>query len=109
MNHSIRDFFEKHVLLLHEKLKSGKITYLHKEFRTDEASYFSEPLHPEFLYLKNISLEDEAECRASLENCWENEPELLKLVPDLVKLAFKLKEENMEQTSELSPFVYTMF
>ena len=109
MNHSIKEFFEKHILPLHQKQNSGTTKFLNQAFRTEEASYFSEPLHPDYLYLTTIPLESEAACKAYLHKFWQDDPALIKLVPDLVKLAFKLKEESIEQTTELSPFVYTMF
>jgi|ERR1035437_126524 hypothetical protein len=106
---NIKEFFEKHILFLYQNVKTGEIIYLNDKFNTDEDSYFSKPIHPECQYLSTIPLQNEVELNSYLETFWNDEPALLNLIPDLVKLAFTLKEENKEQAAELSPFLYVMY
>lgn len=107
MKDTIRDFFEKYILILHEKAVVEGKQYLNMQFDDSHESYFSSPQHPQLLYLNNIPFEDAL--KAYLTEFWKDEPELLNLVPALVELAFQLKKENMETSTELSPFVYAMF
>jgi hypothetical protein len=109
MNNEITQFFDKHVCRLHKEVDRGELCYLDLEIDKGRESYFSAPVHPEYLYLGNISFESEAKLEETLNQFWKDSPELLPLIPDLVRLAFKLKEENKEQSAELSPFVYAMF
>lgn len=109
MNDVIRDFFDKHILPLNKKVVHGENDYLNIKTDASKESYFSDPLHPDYLYLTNISLNNEDEVIAYLNEFWKNEPELLGMIPDLAKLIFTLKEESKEQSAELSPFVYAMF
>ena len=109
MNVTIRDFFEKYILPLHARAEAGKASYLNQEFKTSETTYFQEVQFPQFLQLNNISLENEQELISYLNKFWEKEPDLLRLIPELATLAFTLKKENIEQSAELSPFLYVMF
>jgi hypothetical protein len=104
-----KEFFEKHILPLYLNNKAGEILCLDKKFNINVDSYFSSPRHPECQYLSTIPLEDEAELKSYLQTFWKDEPALLNLIPDLVKLAFTLKLENKEQVSELSPLIYVMY
>ena len=108
MHKQIRDFFEQHILPLHQKAKEGKM-FLEIGSDASKETYFTPPKHPDYLYLTKIPLEDKSALEAYLNEFWKDDKDLLKLIPDLVTLAFKLKNENKEQTAELSPFVYTMF
>ena len=109
MEKKIRKFFEQYILSLHRKASANGKPYLDMGFHQSQDSYFSEPVHPEFLFLNNITFESPAKLTEYLTEFWKGEPQLQKLVPDLVKLAFELKEEEKEQSAELSPFVYAMF
>ena len=109
MKDFIKVFFEAYILPLNKKIRNGELTFLDLNFDNNKESYFTSPAHPLYLYLSHISLENIEQLEAFLKDFWKNEPELLTMVPDLAKLAFKLKEENKEQSAELSPFVYTMF
>jgi hypothetical protein len=106
---NIRNFFETYILPLHLKVKEGKMIYLNEEFKSEQESYFSTPFHSNLHYLNTISIENELEINSYLQSFWKDEPELQKMVPDLVELALQLKEESQEQTAELSPFLYVMF
>lgn len=106
---NIREFFEKHILPLYKNIRRGEIVYLDDKFNTADNSYFSKPLHPEYLYLNTIPLQNKVGLSSYLKSFWKDEPALLNFIPDLVKLAFILKEENKEQSAELSPFLYVMF
>ena len=106
---AINEFFESYILPLHQKVKAGEVSYLNTEFRTGADSYFSAPKHPQFQYLSTISADNEVELTQYLQDFWKGQPELVNLVPELVSLALALKEENREQTAELSPFLYVMF
>src|SRR5262245_17202859 len=106
MSNEITQFFDKHIRHLHKEVDRGEHRYLELEIDKERESYFSAPVHPEYLYLDNISFESEAKLEETLNQYWKDSPELLPLIPDLVRLAFKLKEENKEQSAELSPFIY---
>lgn len=105
----IKTFFENYILPLHQKIKTGEVKYLNDDYRTDADSYFTQPQHAQYHYLNTIASEDEASLTAYLQDFWKNDPALQPMIPDLVKLALALKEENREQTAELSPFLYVMF
>lgn len=105
----IKEFFESYILPLHQKVKAGEVNYLVDGFRTNEDSYFAAPQHAQYHYLSTIPTDNEDELVAYLQNFWKGNPELQNLAPELVELAFSLKEEAREQTAELSPFLYVMF
>lgn len=109
MHSQIRKFFDKHIARLHTEHAAGNLPTLDLRFGSPADSYFTEPLHAGQLYLTNIPFDNAGALQIYLEDFWKDEPRLLQLVPDLVKLAFALKEENREQSAELSPFVYAMF
>ena len=106
---NIKEFFEKHILSLYQNVKTGEITYLNDKFNTDEDSYFSKPLHPQYQYLSTIPLQNEVEFNLYLQTFWKDEPALLNIIHDLLKLAFTLKEGNKEQAAEVPPFLYVMY
>ncbi len=105
----MQTFFEAHVLPLYDHIKEQKVRLLETQLDPAAESYFGPLKHPAYQNLSNIAFHSPEELEADLRNLWKDEPSLLSMVPDLVVLAFKLKEENKEQTAELSPFVYTMF
>ncbi len=109
MKDFIKVFFEENVLPLNKKIQNGELIFLDQDFGDIKESYFSLPAHPLYLYLSNISLENKDELEAYLKDFSKNDPEFLSMVPDLITLAFTLKEENKEQSADISPFVYTMF
>ena len=105
----IKEFFESYILPLHQRVKAGEVKYLSDAFRSNEASYFSAPQHAQYHYLSTIPTDNEEALVAYLQAFWKGSPELQSLAPELVELAFAIKEENREQTAELSPFLYVMF
>ena len=109
MEKRIKKFFEQYILALHRQTSGNARQFLDMSFRQSRGSYFCEPQHPDLLFLNNIPFESPAKLSEYLIEFWKNEPQLQKMVPDLVKLAFELKEEEKEQSAELSPFVYAMF
>lgn len=109
MSDKIRGFFEKHIRNLHRQVEKDKTRYLDLEIDKAKESYFVTPQHSEYLYLNNIPFETERELEVYLSQFWKDQPELLELVPDLIKLALILKESQKEQSAELSPYVYAMF
>ena|SRR5688572_4099893 len=109
MNNRIKEFFDTHISTLHKCIESGECSYLDLEFDKAKASYFTRPVHPEYLYLNNISFESDQELLGYLNELWKDQPALLNLIPDLTGLAIILKEEHKEHVAELSPFVYAMF
>lgn len=109
MHSQIRKFFDKHIVHLHRDYAAGNLQTLDLGLQPSADSYFTEPQHAGQPYLTNIPFDNAGTLQNYLEDFWKDEPQLLELVPDLVKLAFALKEENREQSAELSPFVYAMF
>jgi hypothetical protein len=109
MNDKIKKFFDEHISTLHNQVKPGDSCLLDLNFREEKDSYFVAPAYPQYLYLNNISFESEKKLEDYLKVFWKDQPALLKLIPDLVSLAFNLKGEHKEQGAELSPFVYEMF
>ena len=105
----MKDFFDKHLSILQKNGEANGNCYLDLAFDQDKESYFTIPANPKYLYLDNIPFESPKELEKYLNNFWKNQPGLLKLIPDLIQLAFNLKAEQKEQSAELSPFVYTMF
>jgi hypothetical protein len=93
---------------LHELAKTEKHLGLDIAPDKNKDTYFSSPLHPEYLYPNNISFQKE-NLEQHLASLWRDQPDLLKTIPDLLNLAFELKEEHQEQSADLSPFVYVMF
>ena len=109
MNTKIREFFDKHISILHNQVEAGERCYLDLEFDKAKDSYFTLPVYPQYLYLNNISFESEQKLQDYLNELWKDQPALLNLIPDLLSLAIILKEEHKEHAAELSPFVYAMF
>ena len=109
MKDLIKTFFEEHVLPLHDRMKTQEVSFLENHLDTAAESYFGPLKHPAYQNLSNIAFPTAQDLEEDLRTLWKGEPSLLAMVPDLVILAFKLKEQNKEQTAELSPFVYTMF
>ena len=109
MSNKIKEFFDRHVSPLHKHVEAGDSCYLDLEFDKAKDSYFTTPVYQQYLYLNNICFESEGELADYLNEFWKDQPALLKLIPDLTRLAFILKEEHKEQSAELSPFVYAMF
>ncbi len=109
MKNSIIDFFQQYILPLHEKSVAERKQYLNFEFQSSVESYFTAPEHPEYLFLTNIPVDNPNELERYLREFWKSDPELSDLVPDLVKVAYQLKMDNIEASTELSPFVYAMF
>ncbi|HMG68665.1 MAG TPA: hypothetical protein VK588_13295 [Chitinophagaceae bacterium] len=105
----IREFFEKHISALHKHTEKGECSCLDLKFDKNTDSYFTKPINPQYLYLNTISLENEEKLKDYLNEFWKDQPSLMNLIPDLVKLAFILKEDCKEQSAELSPFIYAMF
>ena len=106
---SIKKFYNKHILTLSKKAEQNSSLKLEMDLKKDAKSYFTAPLHADYLYPNNLSLSTKENLEKHLSELWENEPEMQKIIPDLAELAFQLKEEQQEQTAELSPFVYAMF
>lgn len=109
MKDIIKIFFEEYILPLNQKIQTGELTFFEQGFDKSKDSYYALPMHPSYLYLSNISLENKEELESYLKEFWKNNPELLSMISDLTKLAFKLKEENQEQSADLSPFMYAMY
>jgi len=109
MNTKIREFFDKHISILHNQVKEGACCYLDLEFDKAKDSYFTVPVYPQYLSLNNMSFESEQKLRDYLTDLWKDQPEFLILIPDLTRLAIILKEGHKEDVAELSPFVYAMF
>ena len=105
----IRDFFDRHIANMHKSIEDDQLGHLDLKFDKDKDSYFTAPKHPQHLYLNSISFENEKQLADYLNEFWKQQPALLDLIPDLVTLAFILKEKYKEQSGELSPFVYAMF
>ena len=105
----IKDFFVHHIAALHKNIKGQTSCYLDLGFNQDKQSYFTSPQYPQHMYLSSLPIENETELAGYLNELWREDPNLLDLIPDLIRLAFILKEQYREQTAELSPFVYAMF
>jgi hypothetical protein len=109
MNNRIKNFFDKHISILHKKGNAVESLFLNFEFGSAKESYFIAPAYPQYLYLNTICFETAEKLEEYLNEFWKDQPALLNLIPDLVELAFSLKAEHKEQSAELSPFVYEMF
>lgn len=109
MNNEIRAFFERRILPLHQQAVAEGKDGLDRACTSAAPSYFGELKHADKLYLNTVPIGNETELEAYLRDFWKAEPSLLELVPEFAQLAFRLKEENREQSAELSPFVYAMF
>ena len=90
-------------------MQGQKSSYLDLAFNQDRQSYFTSPQYPRHMYISSVPIENERELADYLNQLWREDPKLLDLIPDLVQLAFVLKEQYREQTAELSPFIYAMF
>lgn len=109
MEKQIRDFFNNHILPLNKQAAATEMHYLDASVDKSCSSYFLEPTHPAYLFLNTIPFDSPEKLERYLGEFWKDEPGIQKLVPDLVRLAFELKEEHKEQSAELSPFIYAMF
>ncbi|MEJ7913213.1 MAG: hypothetical protein WKF70_08670 [Chitinophagaceae bacterium] len=109
MKDLIKTFFEEHVLPLHQATNRQEEVFLETSLDKSAESYFAPLKHPAYQHLSNIAFTSPEKLEEYLKLFWKDQPSLLAMVPDLVVLAFRLKEQNKEQTAELSPFVYTMF
>ena len=105
----IKDFFVYHISALHKNMKGQTSCYLDLGFKQDKQSYFTSPLYPQHMNISSLPIESERQLADYLNELWREDPKLLDLIPDLIRLAFILKEQYREQTGELSPFVYAMF
>lgn len=106
MNKQLKAFFDKYIAAIQQSTDSNG--FMDISIDNDRESYFTEPLRPEYLYLNSISFDTEG-LRRQLNEMWKDDEALKKMIPDLIKLAFKMKENNIQQTEELSPFMYVMF
>lgn len=109
MENLLRAFFEEHVLPLSKKVQNNELAYFNVDFDSKKESYFASPAHSEYLNFTNIPLDNKEGLERYLNEFWKNTPELLRMIPDLTNVAFELKQVNREQSTELSPFIYTMF
>jgi len=105
----IKDFFVHHIAALRKNIRGQTSCYLDLGFNQERQSYFTSPRYPQHMYLSSLPIENERELTDFLNELWREDPKLLDLIPDLVQLAFNLKEQYREQTAELSPFIYAMF
>jgi hypothetical protein len=96
--------------LLLEASKSRSNEYFPLGPMREVATYYETPQHPEQTYFSFINLTDQVSLAKSMEESWKvSGKEFLPLAKQLSELAFKLREVQGEQSTDLSPFIYTLY
>lgn len=74
-------------------------------------SYFTPPVHGDSTYFYSCSFQNQNELEQVFKQIFNNGYEHIPaaITTKLAKLAFLLKENNTEQDTELSPFIYTLY
>lgn len=109
MELEIRKLFDS-LLRAYEVGKQG-MPYFPISVDKNLQSYYELPQHSEYVNFAWIDTKDKESLVMSLTDLWKNlnSQEFLPLVSAMSEIAFKLKETQGEQSSELSPFVYTLY
>ncbi|MDX2045303.1 MAG: hypothetical protein SFU87_00865 [Chitinophagaceae bacterium] len=107
----IKDLFEKFIAKAHADVAAGRKKYFPAGKEAGAASYYEMPQHPDFAHYSFIDTGSQESFKAFLEKFWNGlgSPEFAAMAEPLSNLAFKLKDEQKEQSTELSPFVYVMY
>ena len=100
----INELFRKHILKMRE---NGK-PYFREHAVVGIESYYQSPQHSGFTHFSFIDLGSEETLKTEIVKCL-GEPEGLQVAGPMASLAFRLREVQKEQPSELSPFVYVMY
>ena len=109
----IEEFFNTHILPLHQQVKAGEKSYFdlvpRKELEND--SYFEEPRAGQLTYYTFYDMMTQEELKANLTELWKNlgDDQIANLAGPLAELAMMFKTQNLDQSDELSPYVYAMF
>lgn len=101
----INNFINKHILSLQKESHS----YTNAKIDKTSDSYFEQPKREKDLYYRFLELIEEDKLEEMLNELWKDDKELLPIVKDLTKLAFHLKDQNVQQSDDISEFVYVMF
>ncbi|HEY8933864.1 MAG TPA: hypothetical protein VIM65_01530 [Cyclobacteriaceae bacterium] len=88
--------------------KSGK-TYFPLKADTTVESYYDTPQHEEYAYFSFIDTTNKENLLSDFNNLWKSDHELKPVAPAMCDLAFDLRETQGEQSTDLSPFVYTLY
>jgi len=76
----------------------------------EAVTYYEIPQHPEQSYFSFIDLKDQESLADAIMSLWKtNSKEFLPLAKQLSELAFKLRDVQGEQSTDLSPFIYTLY
>lgn len=73
------------------------------------STYYESPRHLPQLNFQLMDLEDARELSKYLTELWEGEVELLQMIPEIIVIAFALKEEDRDSSSDLDSFIYAMY
>jgi hypothetical protein len=111
VDREIRQLFEDFILKAQKaSVKEGK-HYFPLLPESGVQSYYEAPRHQEHAYFSFIDSKDPAALTRSFQDLWKglNNQEFVPMAPALSALAFKLQEVQGEQSTDLSPFIYTLY
>ncbi|HTJ52542.1 MAG TPA: hypothetical protein VL443_23945 [Cyclobacteriaceae bacterium] len=91
-----------------QEVKSGK-TYFPLHADASLSSYYEKPQHEAYAYFSFIDTKDREHLLTSFNELWKANQELKPVASAMCDLAFDLREIQGEQSTDLSPFVYTLY
>jgi len=108
MNTEIRDLFQNYVLKESASLKEGK-DQLHIHADKNLTTYYERPRHLPQLSYELMDLDNEKELTENMTKLWKDNPNLLLMIPEMVKVAMALKGQEKDQSADLDSFIYVMY
>ena len=109
LDSEIREIFESLLEVKKSDPKEGK-GYFSLQPDREATSYYEIPKHPEQSYFSFIDTKNQELLTKSLADLWRGKDnELLPMAAKMSEMAFKLRELQGEQSTDLSPFIYTLY
>lgn len=108
MNTEIRDLFQKYVLKESASLKESKDPF-HIHADKNLTTYYESPRHLSQLSYELMDLDNEKDFTEHMTKIWKDSPSLLLMIPEMVKAALALKEQEKDQSADLDSFIYVMY
>jgi hypothetical protein len=107
----IRKLFDAFVLKAHQAVTNEGKEYFPLSSDKNASSYYESPQHPQQVYFSFIDVKNPDSLKNSFQELWagSDKQEFLPMAGALSELAFKLQAVQGEQSTELSPFVYTLY
>ena len=108
MNTEIRDLFQKYVMKESALLKEGNDVF---NIQADKnlITYYESPRHLSQLSYELMDLDSEKEFTEHMTKIWKDSPNLLLMIPEMVKVALALKGQEKDQSADLDSFIYVMY